>query len=86
MKNFDKFKKSVFAKKVIGPIKINYLPFGEYKDKYALFPKTDATKEDGSFYPGKIGYEKVDDWSYENEYRFILRYPNFQEIFGSLKD
>ena len=86
VRNVKRYEKSVFAKRVIGPVKINYLPFWEYKVKYTPFPKLGDIQENSSFYPNRIGYEKVDDWSYENEYRFVMRYPNVQEISGSLNN
>lgn len=71
------------TKKVIGPVKVNYIPFSDYAKKYSTFLKPGQHAGFYSFHPNEIGYEKVADWSYENEYRFWLQYPHCEQIYGS---
>lgn len=75
--------KEFFEKvKVIGPMKMFYIPFLEYREKYTDVLKPEIPQNIFSFSPQEIGYEKVDDWAYENEYRFLIHYPNFPKILG----
>ena len=70
-------------KEVIGPIKVDYIPFANYVERYSVFLKPGLHPGFYSFYPKDIGYEKVDDWAYENEYRFWMQYPYCKQIHGS---
>ena len=70
-------------KEVIGPVKVDYLPLENYRNRYKSVLKTGQHPGFYSFYPKDIGYEKVDDWTYENEYRFWMQYPFCNQIYGS---
>lgn len=89
LKNAD-YKDDFFTRKeVIGPVKVDYVPVANYIDRYSGPLMPDEYPGFYTFKPKDIGYEKVDDWSYENEYRFWMQYPYYKEIYGSddvLKD
>ena len=89
LKNAD-YKDDFFTRKeVIGPVKVDYVPVANYIDRYSGPLKPDEYPGFYTFKPKGIGYEKVDDWAYENEYRFWMQYPYYKEIYGSddvLKD
>lgn len=77
--NADFFKR----KEVFGPVKVDYTPFANYVGRYSAPLKPIQHPGFYSFDPKGIGYEKVDDWAYENEYRFWMRYPYCKEIAGT---
>lgn len=82
-KNTD-FNDDLFTKKeVIGPVKVDYIPIANYVDRYSAPLKPVHCPDFYSFDPKVIGYEKVDYWAYENEYRFWMRYPYCKQIAGS---
>ena len=70
-------------KEVVGPIKVDYLPFANYVKRYSHYLQPDIYEGLLSFNPKEIGYQKVDDWAFENEYRFWMQYPNCSKICGS---
>lgn len=75
----DKF---LSEKKVVGPVKVNYLSFLNYYEKYKSILKQERVPNFYSFAPKSIGYEKIDDWAYENEYRFWMQFPHCNMIAG----
>ena len=70
-------------KEVFGPVKVDYTPFASYVGRYSAPLKPIQHPGFYSFDPKGIGYKKVDDWAYENEYRFWMRYPYCKEIAGT---
>lgn len=78
------YKDDFFTRKeVIGPVKVDYLPLANYIDRYSGPLTPDQNPGFYSFKPKGVGYEKVDNWAYENEYRFWMQYPYYNEIYGS---
>ena len=69
-------------KKVVGPVKVRYLNYRDYTDQYTSVVENEDDGKIGTFYVEKIGFEKNDDWGYENEYRFWMSYPYLKEIRG----
>lgn len=72
----------IAAKKVIGPIRVKYRAFQEYVKKYSSVVKNEAGENWSTFCIEDIGFEKVDDWAYENEYCFWMQYPYMRGIRG----
>lgn len=72
----------ISRKQVVGPIKVNYVINRDYINKYSSTLRKEFLGTRNAFFPDLIGYEKVDDWSYENEYRFWMRYPYMRELRG----
>ena len=72
----------IARKQVVGPIRVNYMVNKEYTDKYSSTLRKEYLGTRNTFFPDQIGYEKADDWSYENEYRFWMRYPYMRELRG----
>jgi len=70
-------------KEVVGPVKVDYISFANYADRYSGILKPGQHPGFYSFFPKDVGYEKVDDWAYENEYRFWMQYPYCKQIYGS---
>lgn len=86
LKNVDESSDLFSKKEVVGPVKVEYIPVDEYLEKYGSpsIVKKSNNYDSYSFYFEEIGHEKVDDWSYENEYRFWMTYPYVKEIRGEL--
>jgi len=72
-----------YSKKVVGPVKIRYLNYRDYADKYTSVLKNGIVENLSTFFLEEIGFEKNDDWGYENEYRFWMSYPYLKEVCGS---
>ena len=72
----------IARKQVVGPIRVNYMVNKEYIDKYSSTLRKEYLGTRNAFFPDQIGYEKADAWSYENEYRFWMRYPYMRELRG----
>lgn len=71
-----------YSKKVVGPVKIRYLNYRDYADKYTSVLKNGIVENLSTFFIEEIGFEKNDDWGYENEYRFWMSYPYLKEVCG----
>ena len=70
------------SKKVVGPVKVRYLNYREYTDQYISVVENEADGKMSAFFVEKIGFEKKDDWEYENEYRFWMSYPYIKGVRG----
>ena len=73
----------ISRKQIVGPVKVNYMVNKDYIIKYSSTLRKEYLGLRNVFFPDQIGYEKVDDWSYENEYRFWMRYPYMRELRGA---
>ena len=70
------------SKKIVGPVKVRYLNYRDYVDKYTSVIKKGFVEDESTFFVEEIGFEKIDDWAYENEYRFWMSYPYLKKICG----
>lgn len=70
-----------FITKVYGPSKVRYLRLDEYQNRVCV-KLEDGGDEFYSFDPKCIGLEKVEDWSYEKEYRFWFTFPEVKQLAG----
>lgn len=75
----------VSKKQVVGPVKVNYMVNKDYVEKYSSVLKNENYGTKRLFFTEDIGFEKVDDWSYENEYRFWMRYPYMKSLRGDVE-
>lgn len=74
---------SLFStKRIVGPVKVRYLNYRDYINKYTSVLKNGIVEDLSTFFVEEIGFEKIDDWMYENEYRFWMSYPYLKEVCG----